>query len=183
MINSLEYTKGNIQVKIDGHRYVLESAKTLPSGEKVKQSPLVDEPPIVRAVAEAVLPLRKRSEGTVRFCEATGIVKWNGQVITPESPLSKLPNDVKAFCQAVRTPETIATFNAAKGPEYVLEEYTDSRVVLVEGEPTLIKERKKRPKTRRIQVKNEDGTLAFRDKEGKEPIWYDEPILKIEETP
>ena len=183
MINSLEYTKGNIEVKIDGHRHVLESAKTLSDGEEIKESDLTNELPIVRAIAQAVFATTEVSEGVVKFSEQTGLVKWNGSEITPETPLAGLPADIRAFAQAVRTPKTIATFESLKPPkepEYVMEDYTVSGIKIIDGVPTIVNEVKQRPKTKPVRVRNEDRTLAFkRDSLGRRtPLFFDQPILK-----
>lgn len=158
MINALEYTKGNIEVKIDGHRHVLTSAKSFARmrnvirdgvkitkevteevngvsvtrkvaiekkvTETVKESKLTGELPIVRAAAKAVFAVSLISEGVARFNELNGCVKWKvpdgpgkppkTMVITPESDLTALPEDIQAFCLAIRTPSTIKTFNDVK---------------------------------------------------------------------
>jgi len=175
MINSLEYTKENIEVKIDGHRHVLESAKTLPSGQVVTDSDLSNELPIIKAVAEAVFATSVRTEGAARFNESTGLVKFNGQVITPESDLTALPEDIQAFCQAIRTPSTIKTFNALKEPEYETDDVPDKKIEMRNGKPVLVDTIKKVVRTKQVRVKNEDGSDAF---QGKEPLFYNEPILK-----
>lgn len=175
MINALEYTKGNIQVKIDGHRHVLMSAKTLPSGEKITQSDLSNELPLIKAVAEAVFATRTRTEGVARFKESTGCVRWGDRLISPEDSLTDLPSDIKAFCNAVRTAETLKTFNDQKEPEYETEDIPVKNVRMVNGAPVLVAETKKVVRTKRVRVKNEDGSPAFR---GKEPLFVDQPILK-----
>lgn len=175
MINALEYTKGNIQVKIDGHRHVLQSAKTLPGGEVITESDLTNELPIIRAAAKAVFPLTTRTEGVARFNEKTGLVKYQGQFITPESNLTALPEDIQAFCQAIRTPSTIKTFNALKDPVYETDDVPDKKIEIRNGKPVLVNTVKKVVRTRKVRVKNEDGSPAFR---GKEPLFYNEPILK-----
>ena len=175
MINSLEYTKGNIEVKIDGHRHVLESAKTLSDGEEIKESDLTNELPIVRAIAQAVFATTEVSEGVVKFSAQTGLVKWSGAEITPESALEGLPADIRAFAKAVRTPETIATYNALKPVEFEMEDFDHEGIKLINGVPTLIKGIKQRPKTKKVRVKNEDGTPAFRD---GEPLFTHVQIVK-----
>ena len=182
MIKSLEYNQGNVQVKIDGHRHVLNPAKTL-RGEEIPESDLSNELPLVKAVAEAVFPLSTRSEGVARFNQQTGLVKWNGNIITPESPLSSYPKDIKAFCTAVRTPETLATFESLKPEEdvkYEMENYDRAAIKMVNGSPVLVNETRKRRKTKRMRVKNEDGTLAFtRDDAGKKkPLYAEVPVFK-----
>lgn len=175
MINALEYTQGNIQVKIDGHRHVLESAKTLPSGQVVVDSDLTNELPIVKLAAEAVFPLSTRSEGLARFNEKTGLVKYNGQQITPEDDLTALPEDIQAFCLAIRTPSTLSTYEGLKPPVYETDDVPGSKIEIRNGKPVLVPTVEKRVRTRKVRVKNEDGTPAFR---GKEPLFYNEPILK-----
>ena len=179
MINSIEYTKGNLQVKIDGHRHVLTSAN--PS-LAVAESDLTNELLIVKAAGEAVFPLSTRSEGIARFNEATGLIKWQGQVITPESDLSGLPEDISAFATALRTTESIAAFNSLKEPEYEQEEYEFEGVVVVNDVPTLVKETRKRDKMRKVRVKNPDGSPAFTEKivKGKtvkSPLFVEVPIV------
>ena len=183
MINALEYNGGNIQVKIDGHRHVLESAKTLLGGENIKESDLSNELPIVRAIAQAVFATTEVSEGVVKFSEQTGLVRWNGAVITPESDLTGLPADIRAFAKAVRTPETIATFESLKPPkepEFVMEDFSQRSVKLVDGKPVWVTETLQRQKTKPVRVKNEDGSPAFiEDRDGNQkPHFVDVPILK-----
>jgi len=198
MINSLEYTQGNIQVKIDGHKHVLTPAKTamvdknvmIPdpenAGEEIfshmekvpeeqKQSKLTNELPIVKAAAKAVFAVNVNSEGIARFNEKNGCVKWNGQVITPESDLTAYPEDIQAFCQAIRTPSTIKTFNAFKEPVYETDDVPDKKIEMRNGKPVLVNTVRQVVRTKKVRVKNEDGSDAF---QGKEPLFYNEPILK-----
>lgn len=180
MINALEYTKGNIEVKIDGHRHVLMSAKTLSGGQVIVESDLTNELPIIRAAAEAVFPLTTRSEGLARFNEKTGLVKYNGQLITPEDDLTGYPEDIRAFCEAIRTPTTLKTFNALKEPEYETDDIPHSKVQLIDGAPVLVNTIEKRIRTESVRVRNPDKTLAFtRDGKGvKQPLFADVAIIK-----
>lgn len=164
MINSIEYNQGNIEVKIDGHRHVLQCAKTLSNGDKIPESKLDGQLPLVRAACEAVFSFKARSEGVAKLDYAKGCVRWSGRLITPETPLKGLPADIKAFIKAVRTPEIISIYEALKAPEFEMEEFTVEEVVMREGKPVLVPLTKKRPKTKKVRVKNEDGTLAFSGK-------------------
>lgn len=188
MIQSIEYNRGDIQVKSDGHRYVLCCKRTLPNGDKVVQSNISKEPALVKSVAGAVFPLRTRSEGLARFNPVTGCIKWDGNIITPESKLTDFPKDIQAFAKALRTPETIATFNAQKEPEYVMENHEVERIKLVDGVPVLVKETIKRPKTQSVRVKDEQGNDVMTeavslDEEGDEvkelvPLLANIPVLR-----
>lgn len=183
----IEYNQGNIQLKIDGHRSVLTCAKTVkhtvdgnPVDAQVKESKLTGQPAIVKAVTNAVFPLSVRTKGLARFNEKTGCVKWNKQQITPESDLTALPEDIQAFCQAIRTPSTIKTFNALKEPEYETDDIPHSKIQLIDGAPVLVNTIEKRVRTESVRVRNPDKTLAFtRDAKGvKQPLFADVPILK-----
>jgi len=175
MIKSLEYTKGDIWAKIDGHRHVLQSAKTLSNGDKVTESDLSNELPLIKAVCEAVFATRTRTEGVARFKESTGCVRWGEREITPEDSLSGLPSDIKAFCTAVRTAETLKTFNDQKPVEYETDDVPDKKIEIRKGKPVLVNTVRQVVRTKKVRVKNEDGSPAF---QGKEPLFYNEPILK-----
>ena len=175
MIESIEYFNGNLHVKIDGHRHVLESEKKLKSGEYINQSDLSNELPLVKSIAEAVLPIKSASNGKIAFNPRTGCVLFGGEQITPRQDISKFPNEVRAFARASRTEESIAAFNASQPPEYETKEVEVQRVVIKSGVPTLISEKKRVPKTRKVAVMDETGAPATRN--GKE-IFIEQPILK-----
>ncbi len=194
MINALEYKSGNIQVKIDGHRHVFESAKSFvrtrtfkkiidskPVGveeeftDKIPESDVSNEIPIVKAAFNAIAKLTTRSEWTAKFNEKTGLVKWQGQIITPETDLTSLPEDIAAFCLAIRTTDTIATYDALKPVEFETDDVPSSRIEMIAGEPVLVNKVNKVIRTKRTRVKNEDGTPAF---DNGEPLFAEVPIQK-----
>lgn len=113
---------------------------------------------------------------SLKFNDVSGLVTWGDQEITPLDDLTYLPDDVKLFCETVRTPETISAYESSRSPEYEMETKIYRRVEYINGKPTLVRAVKKVPKMRKVRVVNEDGTLAF-DRRGRK-LFVGEKILK-----
>ena len=100
MIELVEYTQGNIQFKIDSHRSVLESAKTV-DGRDIAESDFSQIPALVQEAFIAVKDLSTRSEGEAKFKLSAAIIQWDEHIITPDTDLSALPEDILAFVNAI----------------------------------------------------------------------------------
>jgi len=187
MIEALRYLpiSGNLEIRIDGHRHVLESAKILEVDEgmvtyEVKDSDTDNEDPFISSVFSSVKG--EIPDSTIRSCDYLpkyGVIKVDGKIITPDDDLSNRPVEVKNFAGAVFTEENNALFESLKSPfetePVVIDEVVDDK----DGNPVLTSVQRTRVKMVDVQVRDDQGKLLFTVANGKEtPVTVKRPVKK-----
>jgi len=178
MIQALRYLprSGNLEIKENNGRRVLESAKTI-NDFSIKDSDVSGESTFIQTIFTAVKG--ENPSSTIKSCNFNfrlGVFTVDGRVITPDDGLTGETSEVRDFANVVFTPENRVVYDANKPVEYQMESKPFRRIEDRNGVPTLITGTEPVPKTRKVRVKNEDGSPAF-DENGK-PLFTREKIKK-----
>jgi len=178
MLQAMRYIpkSGNLEIKIDGHRHVLESAKSLSDGGIVVESDDSNEDSFVKSVFTAIKgEIPDSSVNRCDYLPGRGVIRVDDRIITPDDDLTGEESEVQTFAGAVFTTENIAVYEAGKPVEYEKESEDFEDFKIENGKHIRFINTREKIKTRSEPLFNEDGSRSMRD--GK-PRFVEVPVTK-----